>query len=279
MSSESNGTKPDSDTPPSGPERRQSARAPSAWGAARDALAAVRNLEVLLRSASVTHRTILDLLPELHSSAGVLRDAFQGASAGESAASAVGSHGGARVDELSRLLDEAADPQAQRDRLATRAHALADELGASADLLALLERAAAPMPTEVSIGLIVHETARMSGSASGRELAVRLDDASQECVVKTDPYIVGSLIVLAVGSAHGGGADPVVVRARCSATEVTVVVEGAGPLDQQHPVVTMRVLPVVPATEQAARRVADRIGAALTVGGARWSVVLARAAG
>ncbi len=55
MSSESNGQKPESvePGPPSGQARRMSARAPSAWGAVRDALAAVHNLEALLRNASV----------------------------------------------------------------------------------------------------------------------------------------------------------------------------------------------------------------------------------
>src|SRR5579864_1558907 len=100
MSSESNGQKPDSldPPPPSGPGRRMSARAPSAWGAARDALAAVHNLEALLRSASVAYRTILDLLPELRTSASVLREAFAGARDGDAASSTVGDYGGVRLD-------------------------------------------------------------------------------------------------------------------------------------------------------------------------------------
>ena len=89
MSSESNGDKPDSVAagPPSGVTNRTSARAPSAWGAVRDALAAVHNLEALLRSSSVQSRTILDLL------AGAAHERG-GASCG---LRAVGRYGGRRV--------------------------------------------------------------------------------------------------------------------------------------------------------------------------------------
>src|ERR1700704_999297 len=124
MSSESNGQKPDSlePPPPSGQGRRLSARAPSTWGAARDALAAVHNLEALLRSASVQYQTILDLLPELRMSATVLRDAFAGAQVGDAATSAVGGYGGVRLDELGSLLDATATAQDDREALASRAH-------------------------------------------------------------------------------------------------------------------------------------------------------------
>ena len=67
MSSDGKDTKPDSAerAPSSGTSTRLSARAPSVWGAMRDALAALRNLDALLRSSSVLYRTILGLLPEL----------------------------------------------------------------------------------------------------------------------------------------------------------------------------------------------------------------------
>ena len=144
MSSENNGHKPDSQEPgpSSGTTSRLSARAPSAWGATRDALAAVHNLDALLRSGSVLYRTILDLLPELRAGAGVLRDAFERARAGEGvtgqAARDVGEYGVDRVNELVRLLDATALAEEERDDLADRARTLADELEAAADLLALL---------------------------------------------------------------------------------------------------------------------------------------------
>jgi hypothetical protein len=281
MSSESNGQKPDSlePPPPSGPGRRVSARAPSTWGAARDALAAVHNLEALLRSASVQYRTILDLLPELRTSASVLREAFAAALVGDAATAAVGGYGGVRLDELGRLLDATAAAQDDRDELAGRAHLLAGELEASADLLALLERASGPVPTEVSLNLIVRETGRMSATGRGHELVVRLDEASPDCLVTTDPYVVGSLLSLAVAQVHGAGLDAIVVRARCSAPNATLLVEAASPADSALPVIAMRALPAVPPAEGAARRATEQIGALLLVEKVRWAIALGAAAG
>jgi hypothetical protein len=281
MSSESNGQKPDSlePPPPSGPGRRLSARAPSTWGAARDALAAVHNLEALLRSASVQYQTILDLLPELRVSASVLRDAFAGAQVGDAATSAVGGYGGVRLDELGRLLDATAVAQEEREALASRAHMLAGELEASADLLALLERASGPVPTEVSLNLIVRETGRVSATGRGYELVVRFDEASPDCVVTTDPYVVGPLLSLAVAHMHDAGVDAIVIRARCSPPNATLLVEAASPADSALPVIAMRALPAVPPAEGAARRAAEQMGALLLVERVRWALALASAGG
>jgi hypothetical protein len=280
MSSESNGHKPASQEPPppSGGGKRLSARAPSAWGAARDALAAVHNLEALLRSASVAYRTILDLLPELRTGAGVLREAFDRAQGTGAATAAVGEYGGVRVDELERLLDATAAAQEDRDALAGRAHSLADELEASADLLALLERSSAPLPTEVNLNLIVRETGRMSGTGRGRELVVRFDEASPDCVVTTDPYVVGPLLSLAIAHVCGSGREDLVVRARCSPPHATLLVEAASPADSALPVMAMRILPAVPPAEPAARRVAEQIGALLLAERDRWAIAFASAA-
>jgi hypothetical protein len=281
MSSESNGTKPDSQEPPpaSGGGRRFSARAPSAWGAARDALAAVHNLDALLRSASVAFRTILDLLPELRSGAEVLSEAFGRARVADAAARSVGEHGRLHVDELKRLLDATEAAQEDRDVLADRARALADQLEASADLLALLERSADPLPTEVSLNLIVRETGRMSATGRGRELAVRFDEASPDCTVTTDPYVIGPLLSLAVTQVHGAELREVTIRARCSPPNATLVVEAATPGDAAVPTLPMRVLPAVPPAEQAAARVAEQMGVLLVVQPMRWAIVLGSAAG
>jgi hypothetical protein len=280
MSSQSNGDKPDSQesAPPSGPERRLSTRAPSAWGAARDALAAVHNLEALLRSSSVAYRTILDLLPELRTSVGALRDAFERARGVDAPTAAVGDYGGVQVDELGRLLDATAAAQEDRDALAGRAHALADALEASADLLTLLERAADPVPTEVSLNVIVRETGRMAGTGSGRELVVRLDEASPDCVVTADPYVVGPLLSLAIACVHGAGIAEIVVRARCSPPNASLLVEATGAADSALPMITKRVLPAVPPSEQAARRAAEQVDALLLVEGVRWAIALGSAA-
>jgi hypothetical protein len=281
MSSESHDRKDDAAelAPQSRPSTRISSRAPSAWGAARDALAAVHNLEALLRSERVPSRTIRDLIPELRTGAGVLRDVFDEARGVGDAAAAVGEHGGARVAELERLLDAAESSSEDRDELAARAHTLEEELEASADLLAVLERAGAPSPTEVSVDLVVRETGRLWGSGRGREVSVRFDAPTPDGAVTTDPYVVGPLLALLVAWVHAAGAPTVVVRARCGPTQATFVVEPAGAADAATPVIAMRVMPCVPPTEQVAQRVAEQMGAALTWGEARASIALPIAAG
>jgi hypothetical protein len=284
MSSESNGRKSESQAPPSAaaPSTRSS-RAPSAWGATRDALAAVHNLDALLRGASVLYRTILDLLPELRTSAGVLRDVFErartaDATAGE-AVHEVGVYGVDRVDGLGQLLDATATGDEERGFLADRARRLADELEASADLLALLERAAAPLPTDVNAALVVRETVRLSGSGRGRELVVRFDEASADATLYADPYVIGPLLAMLVANLDAAGAKDVVVRAQATELEVTFVLETATEVDAHLPTLAMRVPPAVPPTESAARRVAEQIGATLQVGLRNSSLRLPRPAG
>ena len=84
MSSDSNGRNTDSSEAGAASaalEPRSNARMATAWGAARDALAAVRNLEALLRNTAVPRSTISDLLTELRSSASALRVAVSALSA------------------------------------------------------------------------------------------------------------------------------------------------------------------------------------------------------
>ena len=135
------------------------------------------------------------------------------------------------------------------------------------------------MPTEVSINLIVRETARMSGTGRGRELIVRFDEASPDCVVTTDPYAVGPLLAIAVARVQGDGVGEIAVRARCSPPNATLLVEAVTPEDATLPMTAMRVLPPVPPTDDAARRVAERIGALLLIEPARWAIAVTSAAG
>jgi hypothetical protein len=281
MSSEdSNNKKPESmePGPGSGRAQRLSARAPSVWGALRDALAAVFNLEVLLRNAAVSLRTLLDLLPELRASAALLRDAFHPSAEADPAESVVCAYGELRIGDLDAVLDAIEAGNANRDALATRAGSVGDELEASADLLALLDRSSAPSPTEVSLALVAREAGRMSGAWRGRERIVKFDEGSPDRPVATDPVVLGPLLSLIVGCVHEAGAKDIVVRAR-SIPEVGFVVEAAREADAALPALSMRVLPWVPPAEAVARRVAANIGAEVELTGGRGSITLERPAG
>jgi hypothetical protein len=272
MSSESNERKPDSQEPgpPSGTTARLSARAPSAWGAARDALAAVRNLETLLRSGSVRYPVIQGLLPELKASAGALRSVFDRASATDADVTGeVGRYGVTRVTDLEALLDATGEGGAERAELATQAGGLADDLHASADLLALLERAAAPAPTTVSIQLIVRELGRPSGSGRGHYIAVRIDEGTPDFAVDADPYVIGALLSVVFSLVRTAGAEHAVLKGSEDAGAPAVVVEGVGPHESSLRVLTLQVLPAVPASAAVARHVAAQIGISLELTGTR----------
>jgi hypothetical protein len=278
MASDGNGRKSDEqeEPPRSGPTARLSARAPSAWGATRDALSAVHNLEALLRSPNVLYRTILDLLPELRTSAGVLSSTFEGARGDDAAATEVGLHGAGRTTDLVRLLDDTALGNDERTDLADRACALADELEATADLLALLERAADPAPTEVDIHVVVREAARLSGSRWGRELVVWFDDGGVPCAVYADPYVVGPLLSLMVALVVSRGVEHVLVRSTCATDACLLTLEERTEGEALPSPLAMRVLAVVPPTAAAARRVAQQIGATLSLGDRGGSLLVPR---
>ena len=282
MSSESNGQKPDSvePGPSSGTSPRLSARAPSAWGPVRDALAALHNLGALLKGASVRYKVILDLLPELRACAAVLGEVFERASAGaDEATREVGEQGRQSVAQMVQLLDATALADEGREDLAVRAKERADDLDAASEMLALLERAADPVPTSVSIQLIVRETGRLWGGGPRREVAVRFDDTGADVTIEADPYVVGPLISLVLGLVRAAGAMDVVVRASGAESEAVIEVEPAAPADAGVRPLAVRVLPALAPAEKTARRVAAQIGASLELAGTRAVLRLPKAPG
>jgi hypothetical protein len=275
MSSE-NGRKTDSsDGGPAAPALapRSDARVASAWGAARDAVAAVHNLDALLRSASVPWKTLVDLLPELRSSAGALRRSFERSNPGEAAAALAGEHGKRKVDDLEAILAAVEREPSERVQLAERAGALADELEACVDLLTLLDIAAAPAKTDVTLDVVAREVGRVSGNARGREVLVRFDEAGSDRLVQTDPYLLGPLLSLAVAAVHASSAQPLVLRAR-SAPQAQFVVDAAAAADASLPELRIRVMSWIAPSEATARRVAERLGATFTLELGRCVIVL-----
>jgi hypothetical protein len=276
MASESNGKKPESvePGPPSGPARRMSARAPSVWGAVRDALAAVFNLEALLRNASVPLKTILDVLPEIHSSAALLREAFEVRTGADEAAANAGAHGRLRLADLDAVLAAIA-AGGDRATLTAQVGAAADELEASAELLALLDRAGKSSVTEVGLDLVAREAGRLSTASRGRVLRVRFDEVSPDPLVTADPFVLGSLLSLVVACVHHGGVESIVVRAQPS-PEAGFLIEGATAVDDALPTLAMRVMPWVPPTEAAARAVGQKSAATVDLQGTRATIRLKR---
>ncbi len=246
----------------------------SARGAALDAVAAVHNLEVLLRNTGVAHATLQELMPELRGGVATLRARFAGRqpAAEDAATPLVVQHGLRQVAELDDLLDAIADSRDKREVLAARASALAHELEASESLLALLDRAAEPVTTEVGLRLVVTEAGR--AAARGREIRVRFDAPSPDGLVTTDPHLLGPVIALLAAYVVSGGDGALALRARAGAAP-QVVIEAAGPADDAFPFLRMRVPPWIACSEAAVRRVAESLGARLVLERSRASVVLA----
>jgi hypothetical protein len=257
---------------------RLSARAPSEWGAVRDAVAAARNLEALLRRPRVRMKTIVEVLPELREGARVLREAFTAAADRGEPASLVGARGLEHTGRMSSALDEVERGKSDRRAVAREVAEQGASLEACADMLALLSRADAPAPTELSVDRVVRETKRIVGQ-HGKDVAVRFDEAQPDCTVAADPYVLAPLLALLVARAEAEGVAAIVVRTRCAASAARLVVEAAGPGDAGLPVLTMRVTPWLSPSEAVVRRVAERVGATLDLSPGRAEVALAVAAG
>ncbi len=282
MSSDNNDHKQDSaaPAPTSGTATRSSARAPSAWGPIRHAIASLHNLGALLKSTSVKYKVILDLLPELSATVGVLREAFDRArTAPDPALVEVGHYGLRGVQALADLLDATALANEERDDLSIQARVLADDLEATSDLLALLDRAAEPVPTSVGVQLLVRETGRLWGGGRGRELVVHFDESPAGLSIDCDPYVVGPLLSLLLALVRSAVAGDVLVRATSAGEEVTIVVDEVGPGDADLQTIRVRALPPVPPTECAARRVAEQAGASLELAGTRAVLRVRQAVG
>jgi hypothetical protein len=235
----------------------------------------MHNVAALLRNEGVPHRTILDLLPELRSSGAELRAAFE-RPVTDAAATEVGVYGSGLVAQLNALLDAVAaagDASNERAAQAAQAATLATDLEACADLLALLDRAGAPVTTEVSLNLIAREAGRMSGTARGREMIVQFQEASPDCVISTDPYVLAPVLSLLSACAHAAGVHAVVLRAH-SLPKPGFVTEAAQMADAALPTLALAVTSWVPPSPSAARRVAEQIGATIDLAGKRCSIQL-----
>jgi hypothetical protein len=203
----------------------------------------------------------------------VLRRAFEERQAGEPAEALAGEHGKRRVGDLDALLAAAEKEPSDRARLADGAAALADELEAGVDLLALLDLAAAPAATDVTLDVVAREVGRVSGNARGREVVVRFDEARSDRAVQTDPYVLGALLSLAVAAVRASGVGSPVLRAR-SVPQAQFVVEAAAPSDGALPLLRVRVMSWIEPSEATARRVAEKLGATFTFADGRGVIVL-----
>jgi hypothetical protein len=127
--------------------------------------------------------------------------------------------------------------------------------------------------TEVSLNLVAREAGRMSGTARGHEMVIQFDEADPDCVVTTDPYVLGPILSLLVAGVHATGTHALVLRARAT-PRPQFTVEAAQLEDAAAPTLSLRVTVWLPPSEVAARRLAEQIGATLEIEDRRGSIIL-----
>ena len=113
----------------------------------------------------------------------------------------------------------------------------------------------------------------MSGTARGHEMVIQFDEANPDCVVTTDPYVLGPILSLLVASVHATGVHALVLRAR-STPSPQFIVEAAQLTDASAPTLSLRVTAWLPASGASARKLAEQIGATLELDGRQGSIVL-----
>jgi hypothetical protein len=250
------------------------------WGDARDALAAVHNLETLVKSARVARERVVEVLPEMFASCAALRAAFDaGASPGRAELRAFAMASLARLEDALRAAGASElDPRAriELEKAVVRAGA---DLDAATELLEVLERAEHHRPTEHS----VHELARVAIALAAAirprgSVLVKLDVSGPDATVVSDAHVLARLLVHAVTWVSYCGARVLTLRPRVQADRVTFVVAPATPDDDAlpaRPTVTLR--RVVP-TDAVVLEAVRAIGAVVEVDVARGSLTLPRAA-
>jgi hypothetical protein len=200
------------------------------WGKIRDALAAVHNLETLLKSPRVGASVLAALLPELRASCATLRGAFTADTRGAKAH--LSEFASERLDALEQALTEAGATDIEaRERLALEqvVARVSGELDAAVELLDLIERAEAAVPTEHALEELTRASLVIGSSlAQSEEVTVRLDTSDAGCTVVADAHVVSRILALAMARVRGkiaaAGPREVAVRARCQKDTVTITV-------------------------------------------------------
>jgi hypothetical protein len=247
---------PASGPPPSSGSRppASSARAPVeyvAWGAVRDALTAIHNLEVLLKSPRVGTKVLAEVLHEFLEGVAVLRGAFTKASqeaktaATAEARKALAELTRARLDELERTMQQAMTSDFDaRGRLALEqvVTRVSVDLDAAAELLDLSDRSEHATETELSLDELARVSLRGAAYGTDRQIAVRLANPAEDCVMRADPHVVKRLVAFAIARAHARGAEEVSLRVRCTADAARIEVGPTADAERSLPSTLLRLV-------------------------------------
>lgn len=250
------GARTPSGAPPSSGARppMSSQRAPAdhvAWGAVRDAITAIHNLEVLLKSPRVGTKVLADVLHEFLDGVAVLRGAFTRAA--EEVASEATVLARRSLAELTRrLLDELERTMQQamtsdfdaRGRLALEqvVTRVSVDLDAAAELLDVSDRGEHAMETELSLEELAKVSLRGGAYGTDREVPVRLTGTPEDCVLRADPHVFKRLVGFAVARVHARGAPEVSLRVSCGPDSARLEVGPTTASEGSLPAVRLRLV-------------------------------------
>jgi hypothetical protein len=228
----------------------------------RDAITAIHNLEVLLKSPRVGTKVLADVLHEFLDGVSVLRRAFTNAAQeARSEPTLLARKELAEVtrgllDELERTMQQAMTSDFDaRGRLALEqvVTRVSVDLDAAAELLDLSDRAEHAMETELSLEELAKVSLRGGAYGTDREIPVRLATASVErhlepnakrdrdCVLRADPHVFKRLVAFAIARVHARGAAEVSVRAYCGAESARIEVGPTTPAERVLPASALRI--------------------------------------
>jgi hypothetical protein len=248
-----------------------------AWGPVRDAVAALHNLEMLLKSPRVSAKTLTSVLPELLASCGKLRDAFTLRS-GERSREAQAARATlceftlGRIDELETAMRGAVGAELEtRTRLSLEqvVTRVSVDLDAAAELLDLAERAENAAPTELSVRGLARVSRVAAGGNADREVTMRFDDRSHQCVLSADPHVLTRLIAFAAARARAHGGGDVALRVDCDEKHARIVVEPMAEGDALLPPFPTRLARRIDATDAVVEAAANAAGIVVEVSAAK----------
>jgi hypothetical protein len=245
------------------------------WSKTRDALAAFHNFQTLLKSPRVGANVLAALLPELRMSCARVREAFRASATAErSELVELAQFANARLQALEEALYGTSETSIEvRERLALEqlVERVSGELGPAVDLLELVDRADAPLATELSLEELARAALGIGSSlGQGEEIRVRIDTSDAACHFVADARVVSRLVVLAASCVRSamprGALHDLTVRARCEPRVVKLVIAASDETSAKLPAFAAKVGSRIGPTDAIVQAAARAIGATIELG-------------
>jgi hypothetical protein len=247
-----------------------------AWGAVRDAITAIHNLEVLLKSPRVGTKVLADVLHEFLEGVAVLRAAFTRAAEEAKGEATLRARQGlleltrALLDELERAMQQAmtsdfdARGRLGLEQVVTR---VSVDLDAAAELLDLSDRAEHAMEAELSLAELARVALRGGVYGTDREIPVHFAGATQgdrDCVLRADPHVIKRLLAFAIARVHARGAAEVSLRLHAGVDSARIEVGPTTAAERAVPASRLRIVRLLDPTDAVVDAAATSAAIAMT---------------